>query len=96
MFVFMEGSGRDYAAVALQSDEFAKNRFFQNPIIENPQPNAQGRVSFEFRAEIDPRLLAYQKVNPGVSPPSDSFEETGSPENSSDAMLGDSLFGESQ
>ncbi len=58
--VTLQGEARSFASVALQSDEFAKNRSIRDPIFSGLTLDERGAVEFTVNALIDPALLSYK------------------------------------
>ncbi|MDB5266621.1 MAG: protein of unknown function with transrane region [Parcubacteria group bacterium] len=59
--IAMKGMARGYAAVALQSDEFNKSKYIKTPVFSNLNLDDKGNVLFEFKANLDPQILAFKK-----------------------------------
>jgi hypothetical protein len=57
----LEGEGRSFASVALESDEFGKNRSIKEPVFSNFDLNEKGDVKFSVEAIIDPALISYKE-----------------------------------
>lgn len=57
----MKGEAQGYEAVALQSDELAKNKYIRNPVFSGLNLNKQGGVQFLFTAALDPEMFYYKK-----------------------------------
>lgn len=55
----MSGEAVSFASVALQSDEFAKNRFITEPVFDGLAVNDIGNVTFSVTALIDPSVVSY-------------------------------------
>ena len=58
--VTMQGVGRDYTAIALQSDAFVQTRRLKNVVFDNLRLASDGTVTFSMQAEVDPGLLDYE------------------------------------
>ncbi len=58
--VSMQGEATSFSSVALQSDEFAKNRSIREPVFSGLTLDARGNVQFSVSALIDPALLSYK------------------------------------
>ena len=56
----MEGVGRTFNSVALQSDIFGRERVFKNPIFSNLALDKNGNIEFEVSMAIDPELISYR------------------------------------
>jgi hypothetical protein len=72
----MQGYGSSLSAVAFQSDvlnqleQYGLRKIIRNPILSDPALDANGTVSFNFSATIDPAALSYMKsVEPAAPPP---------------------------
>lgn len=59
----LQGVGRDYSSIALQSDAFVQTRRLKNVVFSNLRLNNDGTISFLLTAEIEAPLLAYS-INP--------------------------------
>lgn len=59
--ITMQGSAASFASVALQSDEFAKNRSIKEPEFSGLTLDARGNVQFGVTALIDPALVSYRE-----------------------------------
>lgn len=58
--IHMSGKGRDYASVALQSDQLAKNKNIHNSIFSNLALDEQtGKVSFDLVFTVDADLVRF-------------------------------------
>ena len=71
--ISMNGQADSFAAVALQSDEFAKSsKYITNQLFSNVNIDKEtGQVVFQFTATLDPSIISYAK-----SITSDSSVET--------------------
>lgn len=58
----MKGEAKSFGAVALQSDLFAQNKDFKNPIIFDADMALTGGVTFNFKTQVEPRLLLYKNA----------------------------------
>ncbi|MEK7579419.1 MAG: hypothetical protein AAB460_02740 [Patescibacteria group bacterium] len=58
--VTLQGEARSFASVALQSDEFAKNRSVRDPIFSGLTLDERGDVEFTVSALVDPKVLSYK------------------------------------
>ena len=56
----LNGSAVDYAAIALQSNVFGKDKNILEPIFSDLGVGSSGLVTFSMTAKIDPRLLSYR------------------------------------
>ncbi len=68
--ITMSGQSRDWATLASQADEFGKadwKKIIQEPKISNFNLNADGSVSFQFSAFINPEFLVYKNNNSGTA-----------------------------
>jgi len=64
----MSGVARSFSSVALQSDEFVKNRFISQPVFSNLALNQRGDVTFAASALIDPAAVSYSgRVESGAT-----------------------------
>lgn len=59
--IALEGRGKNFSAVALQSDQFGASRTLKNVIFSDIKVEAGGVVSFSVQATVDPTLLLYRK-----------------------------------
>jgi len=57
----MTGEAKSFNSVALQSDVFGKEHYFQNPVFSNFKLSESGDVVFNFTTDVDPALLKYQE-----------------------------------
>lgn len=57
--VVMTGEAKSYGAIALQSDELAKNKRIINPIFSGLSVNRDGNVAFTLMFNIDSDLTSY-------------------------------------
>ncbi|MGI9117986.1 MAG: hypothetical protein ACR2IQ_00350, partial [Minisyncoccia bacterium] len=53
------GVAKNYDAIALQSDMFAKNRFIRDPIFSNLIPTVDGNIAFDLSFSVDPSYMKY-------------------------------------
>ena len=60
--ISMKGEARDFNDVARQSDVFAENINFKNPIISDVDMAPTGEVTFNFKTQADPSLLLYKNA----------------------------------
>ena len=58
--ISMEGEALSFAAVALQSDEFAKQRYLREPVFSGLDLDDTGNVEFMVTAYVDPALVSYR------------------------------------
>ncbi len=60
IIVRINGKARDYSSIALQSDEFAKNKNIHNPIFSNlTLDDKTGIVGFDLVFTVDPDLVHF-------------------------------------
>lgn len=59
--ITMNGEARSFSSVALQSDEFAKNRSLRQPEFSGLGLDARGNVVFQVTAIVDPQLISYRE-----------------------------------
>jgi len=57
--VQMTGEAVSFSSIALQSDQFGKNRSIKDPIFSDLNLDAEGNVTFTFTATIVPDILRY-------------------------------------
>ncbi|MFA4975286.1 MAG: hypothetical protein WC839_02865 [Candidatus Paceibacterota bacterium] len=62
IIVKMSGVALGYRSVALQSDIFAKNKYFIDPVFSNLLLDDKGNVVFDLEFSVDPVFLDYKKV----------------------------------
>jgi len=62
IMVKMSGIAVGYRSVALQSDLFAKNRYFIDPIFSNLMLDDKGNVIFDLEFSVDPNFVDYKKT----------------------------------
>jgi len=55
----MQGVGRDYASIALQSEAFVQTRRLKNVVFSNLRLTNEGTITFALSATIESDLLAY-------------------------------------
>ncbi len=60
--VHMSGMAVGYGSVALQSDLFAKNKNFINPVFSNLKLDEKGNVLFDLEFSVDPAFLSYKQT----------------------------------
>jgi hypothetical protein len=63
--IVMDGQAQNFAAVALQAQEFTKKenaKYFQNVVITDPNLDTKGNVTFSFSGFIDTKSLSYPEV----------------------------------
>jgi|SRR3990167_7433030 len=58
----LSGQGRNFSAVALQSDQFNTSRVLKNVVFSDIKVGLQGVVTFSVSATVDPTLLLYRKT----------------------------------
>ncbi|MDE1988608.1 MAG: hypothetical protein KGI39_02820 [Patescibacteria group bacterium] len=58
----MKGESKNFNAVALQSDLFAENKNFKNPLISGTDLTSAGDVVFNFKTQVEPSLLLYKNT----------------------------------
>jgi hypothetical protein len=71
--VSMEGEARSFSDVALQSDEFAKQRVLKDIYFDNINTDQAGKVIFSVRASVDPAFLVYANANQQAAEPEQSL-----------------------
>ena len=75
IMVKMNGTALGYTSIALQSDLFAKNKYFIDPVFSNLLLDDKGNVLFDLEFSVDPSFIDYKKVlettngNPANIPP---------------------------
>lgn len=62
--VLLEGEARSFSDVALQSDEFGKQRALKDVFFDNINTAQTGAVVFSVRASVDPSFLLYGALAP--------------------------------
>jgi hypothetical protein len=65
--VSMTGQARNYASVALQSDELYKQKTLQNVTVSDMTLDQSGIISFKVSALVDSKLLSYSNSYTGSS-----------------------------
>lgn len=60
--ISMKGEAKDFNDVARQSDIFAENINFKDPIISDVDKTQTGEVTFNFKTKIEPNMLAYKNA----------------------------------
>jgi hypothetical protein len=61
----LAGTAADYDALSKQSDAFgseALRKFISTPVISDFNPTADGSISFNFTANVDPKLVSYENI----------------------------------
>ena len=58
----MSGIAVGYRSVALQSDLFAQNKTFINPIFSNLTLDNSGNVLFDLNFSVDPSFINYKQT----------------------------------
>ncbi len=58
--LMMSGSARSFSSVALQSDEFGKNRFISEPVFSGFDLDERGNVTFSVSSLVDSAVVSYQ------------------------------------
>lgn len=56
----LQGIGRDYSAIALQSDAFVQTRRLDDVVFDNLRLTSDGTVTFTMQARVDAGLLDYE------------------------------------
>jgi hypothetical protein len=59
--LILKGQARSYAALSLQSDEFAKSAYIKEPIFSDLTLDDKGNVGFSFNAMLDPGLTSFKR-----------------------------------
>ena len=62
IIVKMSGIAVGYRSVALQSDLFAKNKYFIDPVFSNLSLDDKGNVAFDLDFSVDPNFVDYKKT----------------------------------
>jgi hypothetical protein len=57
----LQGEALSFASVALQSDEFGKNRSIREPVFSGLTLDDSGNVEFAVTAFVDPSVLSYRE-----------------------------------
>ncbi|MFA6257285.1 MAG: hypothetical protein WCT29_02060 [Candidatus Paceibacterota bacterium] len=60
--VKMSGEAVGYRPIALQSDLFAKNKIFIDPVFSNLSLDQNGNIVFDLTFSIDPEVLNYKQT----------------------------------
>ncbi|MEO5635189.1 MAG: hypothetical protein ABIS26_01595 [Candidatus Paceibacterota bacterium] len=60
--VKMSGIAQGYAAVALQSDLYAKNKNIIDPVFSNLTLDDKGNVLFDLQFSVDPSFVDYKQM----------------------------------
>lgn len=61
----MKGEAQSFTAAALQSDEFNKQenaKIFKGAVLDNPNLDGKGNVTFNVSSGIDPKQVSYSTV----------------------------------
>jgi len=59
--VTMAGQTTNYKSIALQSELFAKKKFFIDPVFSNLSLDEKGNVMFDLTFNVDPSFVNYNK-----------------------------------
>ncbi len=60
--VSLDGTGKNYSTIALQSDAFAQSTVIRNPVFSNlTVDDKNGTVGFQLAFDVDPADLSFQK-----------------------------------
>jgi len=62
VIIKMSGQAIGYSSVALQSDLFAKNKNFIDPIFSNLTLDNSGNVLFDLEFSVDPSFVDYKQM----------------------------------
>lgn len=62
VIVKMSGQAIGYRSIALQSDIFAKNKYFIDPVFSNLSLDDKGNVLFDLEFSVDPSFVDYKKM----------------------------------
>ena len=90
--VEMTGVARNYAAIALESDQLAKNKDIQNPIFSGLSfEPATGNVSFAFKFSVDPAMVNFSNHVADYQDPLPAGTQSTSANNSTAKSLKDSV-----
>lgn len=60
VLVKLSGTASGYRAIALQSDLFAKNTNFKNPVFSNLLLGDKGNVTFDLEFSVEPSFVNYK------------------------------------
>ena len=58
----MSGQAVGYRSVALQSDLFAKNKYFLDPVFSNLSLDEKGNVLFDLDFSVDLNFVNYKRT----------------------------------
>lgn len=62
--VTLSGLTNNYETIALQSDNFSKNKLIQDPVFSNLNLDANGKLAFDLNFNVDPALINFvENVN---------------------------------
>ncbi|MFZ2072119.1 MAG: hypothetical protein WA101_02470 [Minisyncoccia bacterium] len=62
IIVKMSGQAVGYRSIALQSDIFAKNKYFIDPVFSNLSLDDKGNVLFDLEFSVDPSFVDYKQA----------------------------------
>ncbi|MFA6524280.1 MAG: hypothetical protein WC264_02825 [Candidatus Paceibacterota bacterium] len=62
VIVKMSGQAVGYRSIALQSDIFAKNKYFIDPVFSNLSLDDKGNVLFDLEFSVDPSFVDYKQT----------------------------------
>ncbi|MBU0611922.1 hypothetical protein KKB58_00600 [Patescibacteria group bacterium] len=62
VLVKMSGQAIGYRSIALQSDIFAKNKYFIDPVFSNLSLDDKGSVLFDLEFSVDPSFVDYKQT----------------------------------
>ncbi len=57
--VTLSGLTNNYETIALQSDNFSKNKLIQDPIFSNLNLDTNGKLAFDLNFNVDPALINF-------------------------------------
>lgn len=65
LILSLSGEAKSYSALALQADLFGEDASIKEPIFSNLRLNAEGNVSFDFSAVVNPPSLSFKELFAG-------------------------------
>jgi hypothetical protein len=60
--ITLSGRAASFSYIALQSEEFAKSKYFNNIIVSNISENEKGERLFDLSFSVDPKLTLLKTV----------------------------------
>ncbi len=74
--IALSGQARSFSDVALQSDEFGRQRVLKDLFFDDINTDQGGNVIFSVRASLDPSFLLYRNASPRTAPAASSSQSS--------------------